>query len=292
MHSPVRGALALAASVAFAGCVEAPLAPPPPAPQRVMLSVPVDIMKPGGAGPFPAVVILHDCSGLGPRSSGAPRRWAGELVKEGYVVAIPDSFSTRGHPAGVCVDPSPSRADVAPFRRVPDAYETLDYLRTLDYVDGKHVGVMGGSHGGSSTLAAIATYARDPAPLAKRKREGFAAAVAFYPGCDMGRPRFTTSFEAAAPLLILVGELDDWTPAAPCEKLAQASHRGGAPVAIKVYPGARHSFDSAAPVRYAPERVNASAPGGRGATTGGDPKAWADAIVEVDRFFAAHLKAR
>jgi len=29
------------------------------------------LIKPEGGGPFPAVVIMHDCSGLGSRSSGA-----------------------------------------------------------------------------------------------------------------------------------------------------------------------------------------------------------------------------
>src|SRR5689334_13741478 len=58
--------------------------------------IPATLIKPDGDGPFPAVVMMHDCSGLGPRSSGAPRRWADELVGQGYVVAIPDSFSTRG----------------------------------------------------------------------------------------------------------------------------------------------------------------------------------------------------
>ena len=38
--------------------------------------IPAALMKPDGPGPFPAVVIMHDCSGLGPRSSGAPDRWA------------------------------------------------------------------------------------------------------------------------------------------------------------------------------------------------------------------------
>src|SRR6266436_2445817 len=71
--------------------------------------IPVTLSKPDGPGPFPAVVIVHDCSGLGPRSSGAPDRWAKELVTQGYVVVIPDSFTTRGHGAGVCTDPSPSR---------------------------------------------------------------------------------------------------------------------------------------------------------------------------------------
>ena len=66
--------------------------------------IPIEVMKPDGPGPFPAVVIAHDCSGLGGRSSGAPHRWARELVGRGYVVVIPDSFSTRGFPGGVCMD--------------------------------------------------------------------------------------------------------------------------------------------------------------------------------------------
>jgi hypothetical protein len=32
------------------------------------LEIPFTLSKPAGDGPFPAVVILHDCSGLGPRS--------------------------------------------------------------------------------------------------------------------------------------------------------------------------------------------------------------------------------
>src|SRR6516165_7139039 len=60
------------------------------------------LTKPAGAGPFPAVVILHDCSGLGPRSSGAPWRWTTQLTQRGYVSIWPDSFGARGHAGGVC----------------------------------------------------------------------------------------------------------------------------------------------------------------------------------------------
>ncbi len=278
-------------AVALAGCV----VPPEPAPSRIPEARapnpanPIEVMKPEGAGPFPAVVMLHDCSGLGPRSSGSPKRWAAQLVKRGYVVALPDSFGTRGFPAGVCTDPSPNRTDVAPFRRVPDAYAALDHLRSLPFVARDRIGVMGGSHGGATTLAAIAEQARDPAPLAERKRRGFAAAVALYPGCAIGNPRFTDEYRAAAPLLILAGERDDWTPAAACVKLAEAARGAGKPVEIKVYPGAHHSFDSANPERYVATRMNANAPGGRGATTGGNPAAWADSIEQVAAFFARHL---
>src|SRR5262245_56255906 len=49
-----------------------------------------------------------------------------------------------------------------------------------------------------------------------------------------------------------------------------AAQNAGYPVTIKIYPGDYHSFDSYNPVRYVAARVNANAPGGRGATTGGD----------------------
>jgi dienelactone hydrolase len=89
--------------------------------------------------------------------------------------------------------------------------------------------------------------------------------------------------------LILIGEKDDWTPAEPCRKLAEGARDAGYPVAIKIYPGAHHSFDSSRPPRYVAARINPGAPGGRGATTGGDPGAWADSIREVDAFFGRHV---
>ncbi len=255
--------------------------------------IPIELSKPDGAGPFPAVVIMHDCSGLGPRSSGAPGRWAKELVKQGYVVILPDSFTTRGHPDGVCTDASRSREDVSPGRRVRDAYAALAYLRTLPYVDAARVGLMGGSHGGSTTLSSMVAPESDADVLARERRGGFAAAVALYPGCVASRRTWsgTGPYRPVAPLLILIGDKDDWTPAEPCRRLADAAQNAGYPVTIKVYPGAYHSFDSGNPVRYVATRVNANTPGGRGATTGGDPAAWADSIREVNAFFARYLRA-
>ncbi|HUP29259.1 MAG TPA: dienelactone hydrolase family protein [Usitatibacter sp.] len=270
-----------------AGCASLP--PGDAAPARPSVSIPLEILKPDGAGPFPAVVLLHDCSGLGPRSSGAPRRWARELLARRYVVAIPDSFSTRGFAGGVCTEASPTRAEVGPFRRVRDAYETLDHLRTLPYVDGSRVGVMGGSHGGSSTLV---TLAASNNVVSKRVAPGFKAGVALYPACAIGNPRFTTSYQPVAPLLILTGELDDWTPAQPCRELAAAADPTRGKVTLKVYPGAHHSFDSSAPLRFNPNRNNVNATGGRGATTAGNAEAWADSIREVTAFFARELGSR
>jgi hypothetical protein len=80
--------------------------------------------------------------------------------------------------------------------------------------------------------------------------------------------------------------------AEPCRKLTEAAERAGYPVKIKIYPEAHHSFDSNRPVRCIRERVNQNFATGRGATTGWDPKAWADSIREVDAFFGQHLMLR
>ncbi|HEY6241597.1 MAG TPA: dienelactone hydrolase family protein [Burkholderiales bacterium] len=263
------------------------------APDGSAEQIPAKTHKPEGSGPFPAVVMMHDCSGLGLNSSGAPERWAKELVARGYVVAIPDSFTTRGYPGGVCTDASPGRAGVNPYRRARDAYAALAHLRTLPYVDGRRVGLMGGSHGGSATLASMVESESDTEPLARAKRAGFSAAVALYPGCAarLGGWRADASgvYKPVAPVLILIGEADDWTPAEPCRKLAEAAQKARYPVTIKVYPGAYHAFDSSNPPRYVATRVNANSSTGRGATTGGNPEAWADSIREVAVFFDRYL---
>jgi dienelactone hydrolase len=249
--------------------------------------IPVAVSRPAGPGPFPAIVIMHDCSGVGPASSGAPGRWARELIARGYVVVVPDSFTPRGHPGGVCTVPlSQRRADVSPERRAHDAHAALAYARTLPGVDGRRVGIMGGSHGGSTTLAAMLAPESDPEPPAREQLAGFAAGVALYPRCAIR----SGAYRPVAPLLILIGDKDDWTPAEPCRKLVDTARQAGHPVAIKVYPGAHHAFDSPNPVRYVAARINPNAPGGRGATTGGDPAAWADSIREVVAFFDRHLE--
>jgi dienelactone hydrolase len=264
------------------------------APNGAADRIPATVTRPEGPGPFPAVVILHDCSGLGPRASGAPARWSRELAARGYVVIVPDSFTTRGHPDGVCTDSSPGRGEVGPARRAVDAYAALAHARALPFADGRRLGVMGGSHGGSTTLAAMAAPESAWEPLARDKRAGFAAAVALYPGCrarlGSWRADGTGTYQAVAPLLILIGDKDDWTPAAPCVALARSSQATRHPVEIVVYPGAHHSFDSDRPVRFVATRVNMNAPGGRGATTGGDPRAWADSIRRVAEFFERTLR--
>ena len=125
------------------------------------------------------------------------------------------------------------------------------------------MGLLGWSHGGSTVLAA--TNLRQPEVRSAPVKPALAAA--FYPGCAAELRR---GYRAAAPLLLQVGEEDDWTPPEPCQQLAtQAS---GAPVTFHSYPGAVHGFDGTAPVTLRRDVPNGVRPG-QGVRVGGQPAA-------------------
>ena len=59
-----------------------------------------------------------------------------------------------------------------------------------------------------------------------------------------------SSAEFYAPVLILIGEKDDWTPAADCEQLHARQHaQTPGRVRLTVFPGATHAFDFNVPPR-------------------------------------------
>ncbi len=250
------------------------------------------LIRPDGAGPFPALVILHDCSGLGAYSSQWVERWSFELVEQGYVILMPDSFWSRGFKDGGCAASAEQQRSVDAAVRAADAFGALAYLRTLPFVDGAHVGVMGASHGGRTAMETALS-------------DGFAAAIALYPSCAASYGDWSTTraggigtpvteyqgvYRPKAPLLILIGEKDDWSLAEHCRRLVETSAANGYQLGLKVYPDALHAFDGPAPTSYVANRANPNAPNGRGATTGGNSKSWWDARKEVKAFFAQHLK--
>jgi dienelactone hydrolase len=265
---PARLGLAIAMAIAFStptvarGVTFDSLTTPP-------VELTALLYRPDGPGPFPAVVLLHGCSGIIRTEFG----WASEFQKMGYAALIVDSFRPRGY-SEICTD----------FRRVTrrdrvlDAYGALRWLRSQPFVDGRRIAVAGWSNGAFAVLQVMDSSRERPA-------EGFRAAVAVYP-----EYRFDRATRFYAPLLILIGGRDDWTPAASCQELAASLESRAAPVLLHVYPEAFHSFDNpSAPRQYLPNVENANKPGG-GATIGYDPAAHADAIVRVRDFLTEHVK--
>lgn len=238
--------------------------------------------RPQGAGRFPAIVLLHGCGGMYTPSgyvTNSYRHWAELLSEDGYVALLVDSFGARGH-RSICA--LQKRPILESRERVEDAYAAAQWLNRQSYVAAGRIGLLGWSNGGSGTL-----YSMRPA---SRLEPGFRAAVAFYPGCRT-LSRATTPYRPYAPLLILSGEADDWTPAEHCKQLAGIANKEGALLEIVTYPGAHHSFDRIGlAVRYRPNVRNLNKPDRLGATVGEHPQAREDAIRRTKAFFAQTLK--
>lgn len=225
------------------------------------------LFVPAGAGPHPAVVFLHGCAGIGSWHV----KWAARLVGWGYAVLIADSFGPRGIQS-VC-----ARGDWVGtvVERPRDAYGALQYLQNRPDIDPDRIGLMGWSHGGATVLNTVHVD-RTSSLLVhpKDERVRFKAAIAIYPHCGT----HVAGIRAYAPLLVLVSELDDWTPPEYCRAMAAAVDANGQPVTLVVYPGAYHSFDAAPyPFRYLGHHLEPN------------PAAEADAVMRVRAFLAAHL---
>ncbi|HYB44196.1 MAG TPA: dienelactone hydrolase family protein, partial [Candidatus Methylomirabilis sp.] len=184
------------------------------------------LVRPTGDGPFPAVVQLHGCGGLEAQSY----RWARWFADQGYAALVVDSFGPR-HLKGDCQS-SPDEPPIT--ARFDDAFGALRYLRTLPHVRGDRVAAIGWSQGGVYAMAVI----NGPSLERAKKRGvdlpavGFAAAVAVYPGGCFS----LVKEQVIKPLLVLIGEADDWTPAAECAEMVTAMQSRGAEASIVIYP--------------------------------------------------------
>jgi dienelactone hydrolase len=200
------------------------------APERADATPPLlgFLARPGGTGRFPAVILLHGCSGFDSHDTEA----AATLKSWGYVALALDSLGSANLCAG--------RGIPGVAAEIVDAYAALRYLGAQSFVAGARVAVMGWSMGADASLAAV-----EAGMPWRAGGESFVAAIAYYPKCAAHAGVMT------APALVLVGEQDDWMPAAPCRKLAiHESDVGmtrdpatGTPIELIVLANATHGFD-------------------------------------------------
>lgn len=178
--------------------------------------------------PVPAVVILHGSSGVNP----GEKVWAQRLNAMGYASFVVDSFTGRG-----VANTEADQTQLSMSAGIADAYFALRLLAADPRIDREKISVMGFSRGGIAALYS----ALDPFRRAVIDDDlHFAAHIAFYPGCGI---HYTSTHLDGAPILMLLGGKDNYTPAAPCVEYADALRKQGAQVTLKVYPDAYHGFD-------------------------------------------------
>lgn len=209
------------------------------------LELPARYYRPGGEGPFPAVVVLHGSGGLWANDipNGAMVRhfeeWAQLFAEEGYASLFVDSYTPRGlvefrsrRPSD---DPAIDDSICSPaYERPKDAYKALAFLQARPEIRANRIGLLGFSQGAETALSSLVsssisktnwtmsalklngeTETRSfPAPVRLASPPGFAVAIVYYPGCGFygyfGSSSGTSSnlFMPYAPTLMFHGSDD------------------------------------------------------------------------------------
>ena len=225
-------------------------------------------------GPYPAVLLLHGCSGM---ENNIPM-WQDFLRSKGYASAAVESFQKRGF-SEICTD----FGRVPMSARIDDVYQGLAELAARSDIDPKRIAVMGFSNGGGAVFSSLTSLVASRLPPGHAR---FRAGVALYPDCSLFAP---TAF--AVPLATFIGRDDDWTPAAACEKLASKVPADRPAFEVTVYPGAHHSFDMPDLANHYLGRVrNMHKANGMGATVAGNWKVLQLAKRDVEEYLARALQ--
>jgi carboxymethylenebutenolidase len=210
------------------------------------------LYTPSGAGPFPAIVVIHEYWGL----NDWVKEQASKLADQGYVTLAVDLY--RGK---VAKDPDTAHQlmrGLPPDRASSDLQAAVAYLKSQKNVKSDRIGSIGWCMGGGYSLgvaleeptlaATVINYghlATDPAALKKIN----------------------------APILGSFGGLDQGITPDDVHKFEQQMKSLGKRVDIKIYPDAGHAFEN-------PNNKD----GYRAADT---EDAWQRTVA----FFAAHLKS-
>lgn len=147
------------------------------------------------------------------------------------------SFKSRGIQSTVG-----SQDEVTIAAIILDAYRALEKLAKHPKINKDKVAITGWSLGGGVTLFA----GWMPLKKAITTEVSFAAHLAFYPPCFINPEDLSFT---KAPIHILIGEADNWTPAAPCYDLVNKLTAQNTQINITRYPEAHHGFDSEEPLR-------------------------------------------
>ena len=257
------------------------------------------------AARVPAMVIAHGSAGVDTREGA----WADRLNALGLATFVVDSFTPRG-----VRETASDQTQVPTAANVADALAALRLLATHPRIDPERIGVIGFSKGGQVALyTALEPFRR---AVVDDDRH-FAAHVALYPYCN---DWYQAERIDGAPMLLLLGGRDDYTPAEPCRGYAEWFRSAGADTSVITYADSYHDFDAFQPphvvrtlvtgrgcemvvdldhgvvkLRSTGEDITATAGKyareclGRGATVGGDAEARRRAPEDVAAFLRRTL---
>jgi dienelactone hydrolase len=201
-------------------------------------------MPQNAQGKIPAMIISPGSAGVGPKDD----RWVNAFNKMGIAAFVVDSFGGRG-----IANTMDDQTQLSPASNDADALFALKLLGADPRIDSKKIGQIGFSRGGGVALDMVMDSFRKGAIDDDLR---FAALIGFYPGCpevwwEVPPPQLT-----GTPLMLALGEKDDYTPAKLCLNFVDRMRQDGQAVETHVYPDSYHGFDN--PRRYFKRFPNAT----------------------------------
>jgi carboxymethylenebutenolidase len=198
------------------------------------------LARPHGDGPFPAVVIGAEGTGL----NTFIRHLAATFAHLGYVAIVPDYYRGDGpqHPDDYDdFETLMSYIGALDFARaVHDQCDALDHVRALPEVDASRVASWGYCTGGTLALFVACL------------RPDLAASVVFFPSQptfpehDARRPVDVVDmlWNIGCPILFLIGDQDVVLPPGELGAFRGRLEQWGVDAEVRVYPGAGHAFNA------------------------------------------------
>jgi dienelactone hydrolase len=174
---------------------------------------------------------------IAPTSSGVEQArevyYAKQLAGAGIAAVIVDSFSSRGVKQSVY-----DQSLLESWQVENDAVAALRTLAADPRFNSDRIAIMGVSKGGTAALDTAHTIRRRWTGV---KDVAFAAHIAIAPDCNWTTRSDETT---GVPILLMLAELDDQTPAPPCvEKAARMREAGNGKIETRVYEGVHHAWE-------------------------------------------------
>ena len=193
-----------------------------------------------GKKPYPVAVCVHGSDNW----SGHHHEHILNFLENGIAVFRVHSFDSRG-----VASTAEDQLAVTAAMMMVDAVEPLKFLSRHPDIDPKRIGITGWSLGG---IVAFYSAWEPIMEILAPEGDRFCAHLPIYPATFLQPDEHRWS---KAPILSLVGEVDDYTPASLVKDLTEQMQENGANADVYEFKNGHHSFDSINPVTFWPDAL-------------------------------------